>query len=136
MEGDLAFFTFNSDGSQSECHILSAGTSVTQTPGSGSKDSANDNNNNNKFSQNNDNNNSNSGGRNAVIVIERGQYHALTAAPKSLGYAGYSVVFEASGRKFDPAVSTKVSYYMYLYVYIHIYVCIILCCILFVCLCD
>jgi len=129
----LAFFTFNADGSQVHCDILSAGTSPTSSSSTSStsyninhhasatvssdhSNSTTDNSNidirNVKHSNINRINKSqgkSTQSRNAVIVVEKGQYHALTAAPASLGYAGYSVVFESSGRVFDPSVSTKVS---------------------------
>ena len=140
----MAFFTFNADGSQVHCDILSAGTS-SSTSSSTSSTSYNNNNhhasgtassdhsNRTADSSTNSNirnvkhnninriNNKSQGqsiqSRNAVVVVEKGQYHALTAAPASLGYAGFSVVFESSGRVFDPSVSTKVSCMYVIYFY-------------------
>eukprot|EP00240_Pyramimonas_obovata_P013616 CAMPEP_0118943548 /NCGR_PEP_ID=MMETSP1169-20130426/38534_1 /TAXON_ID=36882 /ORGANISM="Pyramimonas obovata, Strain CCMP722" /LENGTH=245 /DNA_ID=CAMNT_0006888829 /DNA_START=36 /DNA_END=773 /DNA_ORIENTATION=+ len=42
------------------------------------------------------------------IAVEAGEWHAMTAAPKSLGYPGRAIVFETSGHKYNPKVSTKV----------------------------
>ncbi|KAK3284012.1 hypothetical protein CYMTET_8312 [Cymbomonas tetramitiformis] len=43
-----------------------------------------------------------------AIVVEKGEWHAMTAAPTSLGYPGEAIVFETSGHKFDLSVPTKV----------------------------
>ncbi len=82
LDGALAFFTFNDDGTNSECHILSA-LSVQS-----SRDK--------------------SKSYNAAIIVEKGQYHAMTAAPPDLGWPGYSIIFENSGHKYDPVINTKV----------------------------
>ena len=42
-----------------------------------------------------------------AIIVEAGQYHAMTAAPRSLGYSGRAIVFENSGHTYDPTSSTK-----------------------------
>ena len=36
-------------------------------------------------------------GENKAIIVEKKGYHGMTAAPKSMGYPGYAVVFENSG---------------------------------------
>ena len=43
-----------------------------------------------------------------VIIVEKKQYHAMAAAPTSLGWPGHAVVFETSGHMFDASASTKV----------------------------
>ena len=43
-----------------------------------------------------------------LIVVEKNQYHAMTAAPISMGWPGYAVVFESSGHTFNPMKQTKV----------------------------
>ena len=45
-----------------------------------------------------------------AIIVEKGQWHAMTAAPASLGWPGYAVVFETSGHKYDMNAPTKVTY--------------------------
>lgn len=50
-----------------------------------------------------------SAGSDRVIIVEKGQWHAMTAAPVSMGWPGHAVVFETSGHIFDPTVPTKVS---------------------------
>mmetsp|Transcript_13255 Transcript_13255/g.25403 ORF Transcript_13255/g.25403 Transcript_13255/m.25403 type:complete len:273 (+) Transcript_13255:300-1118(+) len=45
--------------------------------------------------------------RDRGIVIETGEWHAMTAAPTSMGYPGRAIVFEAGGLQFDPSISTK-----------------------------
>jgi cupin fold WbuC family metalloprotein len=42
-----------------------------------------------------------------AIIVEAKQYHAMTAAPKSLGYPGHAIVFEISGHKYDASKPTK-----------------------------
>ena len=42
-----------------------------------------------------------------AIIVEAGQFHAMTAAPASLGYRGHAVVFENSGHVYDPKTSSK-----------------------------
>jgi hypothetical protein len=109
LEGALAFFTFSEDGSQVDCHVLSNvpsslpsfnisspqsfpvvgrhnGTRSSRTLRSASRPNEHD----------------------VAIIVEKGQYHAMTAAPLELGYPGYSVIFEISAHKYDPAVNTKV----------------------------
>lgn len=44
-----------------------------------------------------------------AIIVEKKQYHGMTAAPISLGYPGHAVVFENSGHSFDPSKKTKVT---------------------------
>eukprot|EP00964_Phaeocystis_antarctica_P057435 scaffold33992_cov59-Phaeocystis_antarctica.AAC.5 len=41
------------------------------------------------------------------MVVEVGQWHAMTAAPRALGYPGHAVVMEISGHRFDPAAAGK-----------------------------
>jgi len=47
------------------------------------------------------------GPANRVLIVEKGQYHAMTAAPRRLGYEGHAVVFENSGHLYDPTKETK-----------------------------
>lgn len=42
------------------------------------------------------------------IAVEMGEWHAMTGAPVSLGYPGRAIVFETSGHRYNPKVSTKV----------------------------
>ena len=42
-----------------------------------------------------------------AIVVEKNQYHAMTAAPQSLGYPGFAVVFENSGHIYSRRKPTK-----------------------------
>ena len=44
---------------------------------------------------------------NQAIIVEAGQYHAMTAAPRSIGYSGHAIVFENSGHMYNPKSSTK-----------------------------
>ena len=44
---------------------------------------------------------------NKEIIVEAGQYHAMTAAPKVLGYPGHAIVFENSGHLYEPGKSVK-----------------------------
>lgn len=44
-----------------------------------------------------------------AIIVEKQQYHAMTALPTSLGYPGYAIVFENSGHSFSPSKKTKVT---------------------------
>ena len=39
------------------------------------------------------------------MVVEVGQWHAMTAAPMALGYPGHAIVMEISGHRFDPALA-------------------------------
>ena len=41
------------------------------------------------------------------MVVEVGQWHAMTAAPMALGYPGHAIVMEISGHRFDPAAAGK-----------------------------
>lgn len=50
-----------------------------------------------------------------AMIVERGQYHAMTAAPVELGYPGYSIIFEISGHVYNPSANTKVSYTLHSY---------------------
>jgi hypothetical protein len=43
-----------------------------------------------------------------AIVVEKGSWHAMTAAPSSLGWPGYAVVFETSGHYYEPNKAVKV----------------------------
>ena len=49
-----------------------------------------------------------SGGTARAIVIEKNEWHAMTAAPKALGYVGFAVVFETSGHYYNKTAATKV----------------------------
>jgi cupin fold WbuC family metalloprotein len=69
LEGELAFFTFTTDGMPT-CHVLSSDGDQ-------------------------------------AIVVEAGQYHAMTAVPRTMGYTGHAIVFENSGHTYDPKSSTK-----------------------------
>lgn len=42
-----------------------------------------------------------------VIIVEKGQWHAMTAAPRSMGYPGHAIIFETSGHKFEASKPTK-----------------------------
>jgi len=42
-----------------------------------------------------------------LLVVPRGEHHAMTAAPRSMGYSGRALVMEASGHTFDPRIQTK-----------------------------
>lgn len=42
-----------------------------------------------------------------AIIIEAKQWHAMTAAPKEMGYPGHAIVFEISGHKFEANKPTK-----------------------------
>lgn len=44
-----------------------------------------------------------------AIVVEKNVWHAMTAAPASMGWPGYAVVFESSGHTYDPTKKVKVS---------------------------
>ena len=44
-----------------------------------------------------------------AIIVEKQQYHGMTAAPASLGYPGYAIVFENSGHSFSASKKTKVT---------------------------
>ena len=43
-----------------------------------------------------------------VMIVEKKQYHAMTAAPASMGWPGHAIVFETSGHKYDASISSKV----------------------------
>ena len=75
LDGALAFFTFNQDGTEMKCHVLNALSESSER----------------------------------LIVVEKNQYHAMTAAPASMGWPGHAIVFETSGHKYDTPVPTKVS---------------------------
>lgn len=47
-------------------------------------------------------------GGNRAIIIEKNTFHAMTAAPPSMGYPGHAVIFETSGHSFDMSKPTKV----------------------------
>lgn len=49
-----------------------------------------------------------SGGTARAIVIEKNEWHAMCAAPKSLGYPGHAIVFETSGHYYNTSAATKV----------------------------
>jgi cupin fold WbuC family metalloprotein len=42
-----------------------------------------------------------------LIIVEKGKYHALTAAPSSMGYSGQAVVMESSAHLLEPHKVTK-----------------------------
>ena len=50
---------------------------------------------------------SSSSNGNKAIIVEKQSYHGMTAAPKSMGYSGYAIVFENSGHNFNPNKNTK-----------------------------
>lgn len=74
LQGALAFFTFNENGSTIQCHVIH------------------------NLSPEAD----------RLIIVEKNQYHAMTAAPVSMGWPGFAVVFESSGHTFDVSKQTKV----------------------------
>jgi len=49
-----------------------------------------------------------SGGTVRAIVIEKNEWHAMTAAPSALGYPGFAIVFETSGHYYNKTAATKV----------------------------
>jgi len=79
LSGALAFFSFDSDGKIPTCHILSP-ESLNLSDGQQTT---------------------------RLIVISKGDYHAMTAAPSSLGYDGKAVVMETSAHKYNPRIQTK-----------------------------
>lgn len=81
LKGALAFFTYSPDGSEIRCNVLTDGAVVRG------------------------NSNSNS---DRAIIVEKNQWHAMTAAPTTLGYPGVAIIFEMSGHKYDTSVPTKV----------------------------
>ncbi len=94
LHGALAFFVFSPFGDEIECRIIAdssyrrghSGIRADSIASSGS-----------------------SSGIDRVIVVERMQWHAMTAAPTELGWPGYAVVFETSGHQYDPSRPVKVS---------------------------
>ncbi|KAJ1412328.1 hypothetical protein B484DRAFT_402337 [Ochromonadaceae sp. CCMP2298] len=107
LHGALAFFTFTEDGSAT-CRILhdlpgeGAGIGAGSGPEAGAGAVAG----------------TGAGGLGAgakvgaetmdrAIVVEKGQWHAMTAAPPELGWPGYAVVFETSGHVYDETIPTK-----------------------------
>jgi len=84
LHGALALFTFNSNGSDIRCNILhNIHNSIGTAPTVPVQQ---------------------------VMIIEKQQWHGLTAAPTALGYPGQAIVFETNGRMFDPATTSKVCY--------------------------
>lgn len=81
LRGALAFFVFSEDGSEITCHILfrTAGEVTANRPNT-----------------------------NLVMIVEKKQWHAMAAAPPSLGYPGHAVIFETSGHTFDTSKATKI----------------------------
>ena len=82
LHGALALFTFNSNGSDIKCNILHnihVSTNIASIV---------------PVQQ--------------VMIIEKQQWHGLTAAPTTLGYPGQAIVFETNGRMFDPTTTSKV----------------------------
>jgi cupin fold WbuC family metalloprotein len=78
LEGALAFFTFEKDSLESaKCHI------ITLDKLKGLEDPT------------------------KMIVAEKGQWFAMTAAPTSMGYPGYAVTVETSGHFYNPKKGTK-----------------------------
>lgn len=47
------------------------------------------------------------GGDTRALIVEPHHWHAMTAAPKSLGYPGHAIVFESSAHNFDTKVRAK-----------------------------
>lgn len=43
-----------------------------------------------------------------ALIIEKNQWHAMTAAPKSLGYPGHAIIFEISGHFYNSSDTTKI----------------------------
>lgn len=42
-----------------------------------------------------------------LMVMQRGKYHAMTAAPRQMGYPGHAVVLETAAHKLQPHKVTK-----------------------------
>jgi hypothetical protein len=74
LSGALAVFTFD-DHQAPTCHILQP---TALTPGGQMYGSP-------------------------TMILEKGVYHGMTAAPSSLGYPGTAVVLELSGHTYNPA---------------------------------
>jgi cupin fold WbuC family metalloprotein len=72
LQGALAFFTFDDEGGVT-CNVLSSNGVV-----------------------------GNEKGRDAAIIVEKNTWHAMTAAPTSLGWPGHAVIFENSGHSYEP----------------------------------
>lgn len=91
LHGALAFFTFDKNGQDISCTILHnmIGNNPNPTTNSIVLETQ------------------------QVLIIEKQQWHALCAAPISLGWPGYAIVFETNGRIFDPSLSFKVVSYFY-----------------------
>lgn len=89
LQGALAFFVFSEDGSNIQCHILHDGSfsrpGTTANPKKSFIAVPNS----------------------RAIIIEKGQYHAMTAAPMEFGWPGYAVVFETSNHRYDPSLPKK-----------------------------
>jgi hypothetical protein len=82
LHGALALFTFNSNGSDIKCNILHNIHDATNIASIVPVQQ--------------------------VMIIEKQQWHGLTAAPTTLGYPGQAIVFETNGRMFDPTTTSKV----------------------------
>jgi hypothetical protein len=104
LHGALAFFTFDEKG-EPACNILAAADAVK----AGSVKA-----------------------REMVMVVEKNQYHAMTAAPPSLGWPGYAVIFEVSGHVYEANKPVKVRYCSLMML---IYCCLLVCCCLVVGVC-
>jgi cupin fold WbuC family metalloprotein len=50
---------------------------------------------------------SSKGDADRAIVVEKQQFHGMTAAPAIMGYPGFAIVFENSGHTFNPSKKTK-----------------------------
>jgi cupin fold WbuC family metalloprotein len=81
VDGALALFTFSPSGDKAVCHIVEPKRAASDSGGADGQDVA--------------------------IVVEAGQYHAMTAAPTMLGYPGHAVVFEISGHVYNPYKKSK-----------------------------
>jgi hypothetical protein len=103
LEGALAFFTFSDDGVQVNCTIISAGgaggsprRALRQRKARRRKDEGAETA---KVVESKEN---------RVLIVEKGQYHGMAAAPVELGWPGYAIVFETSGHVLDIARNNKV----------------------------
>ncbi len=83
LQGALAFFTFSDDGDVIKCDVLS------------------------NNHQHSDSRSHAFAAVNHAIVVEKMQWHAMTAAPSELGWPGYAVVFETSGHRYDTSRTSK-----------------------------
>jgi len=90
LEGALAFFTYpEHDKSAVTCHVLHNLPMPTT------------------FSSTQSGNKEAKAPSDRAIIVEKGQWHAMTAAPTSLGWPGHAIIFETSGHLFDTSKPTK-----------------------------